>query len=204
MHIKDHPNSRVIHHSSSNTQANKAIRDNSRVMVRTWRHRQQSQKRLREILLCYSIPVLLGWKARLVQKDVCLWFHWAKTRKHRRQHLLGNRSVGNLGQCDRTENRRWLDNVITDVCNLERHRKTLLSSVLCRWTESGGHKDGKESLIPFHSWICRLGQNLLKTSLKFHPTYMNHSFKILVLISKEVNISIANAAFKRVCLTNLH
>jgi len=35
MHIKDHPNSRVIHHNSSNIQANKAIQDNSRVMVRT-------------------------------------------------------------------------------------------------------------------------------------------------------------------------
>ncbi|KAF2985205.1 hypothetical protein EK904_007519 [Melospiza melodia maxima] len=33
MHIKDHPSSRVIHHSSSNIPANKAIQDNSRVMV---------------------------------------------------------------------------------------------------------------------------------------------------------------------------
>lgn len=35
MHIKDHPNSRVTHHNSSNIPANKAIQDNSRVMVRT-------------------------------------------------------------------------------------------------------------------------------------------------------------------------
>lgn len=35
MHIKDHPSSRVIHHSSSNIPASKAIQDNSRVMVRT-------------------------------------------------------------------------------------------------------------------------------------------------------------------------
>nr|XP_009490253.1 PREDICTED: uncharacterized protein LOC104037800 [Pelecanus crispus] len=33
MHIKDHLNSRVIHHNSSNIQANKAIQDNSRVMA---------------------------------------------------------------------------------------------------------------------------------------------------------------------------
>lgn len=68
MHIKDHPNSRVIHHNSSNIQANKAIQDNSRVMVRTWKDRQQLQKRAKEILICYSIPGLLDWKARLVQK----------------------------------------------------------------------------------------------------------------------------------------
>lgn len=69
MHIKDHPNSRVIHHNSSNIPANKAIQDSSRVMVRTWGHRQLSQKGLRETLVCYSIPVWLCPEARLAQSS---------------------------------------------------------------------------------------------------------------------------------------
>lgn len=70
MHIKDHPSSRVIHHSSSNIPASKAIQDNSRVMVRTWGHRQLSQKGLREIfVVCYSIPVWLCPRARLGQNS---------------------------------------------------------------------------------------------------------------------------------------
>lgn len=69
MHIKDHPNSRVTHHNSSNIQGNKAIQDNSRVMVRTWRCRQRWQKRPGVILSCYSIVVLLSWKARLMQRS---------------------------------------------------------------------------------------------------------------------------------------
>lgn len=43
----------------------------------------------------------------LSKKAVCLQFHWSKTRKCRRQYLLGSRSIGNLGWCGR-KNRRWL------------------------------------------------------------------------------------------------
>jgi len=70
--------------------------------------------------------------------------------------------------------------------------------------ESGGQKDGRAPFIPFHPWICHLEQDLFKASLKFHPICMNHSFKILVLISKEMSVSIASAASKTVCLINLH